>query len=299
MPRTLILNQSNIVAGSGNSAFLYNFPLGGIQFQDEYIAVQQISLYNSVFNITTANNNNYFSYIWVDGTSWTVNLPNSNLELAEINAYLQAFMISKTHYMKTSAGASVYFLELVVNSSLYADQINSFLISATIATANSWVQPAGATWVLPTNSICPIFVVPATNFANLIGFTAGSYPNATITGTPPAQVQTPAYAATQSFTSSTAPQITPQPSYLCTCSLVNNRLAIPSQLIYSITPVDVKFGALYSVQVSELAYNKVENGQYSQFVFRFVDGTGNSVIFQDPNTLILLVMKNKSELGFV
>ena len=195
MPRTLILNQTNIVPNSGNSVFLYNFPLGGIQFQDEYIAVQQISLYNSVFNITAANNNNYFSYIWVDGTSWTVNLPNSNLELAEINAYLQAFMISQTHYMKTSSGASVYFLEIVVNASLYADQINSFLVSSTIATAASWTLPAGATWVLPTNPICPIFIVPATNFANLIGFTPGSYPNATITGTPPAQVQTPAYAA--------------------------------------------------------------------------------------------------------
>ena len=61
MPRTLILNQSNIVANSGNSTFLYSFPLGGIEFKSEFIAVQAISLYNSVFNITTANNNNYFT----------------------------------------------------------------------------------------------------------------------------------------------------------------------------------------------------------------------------------------------
>ena len=75
MPKTIILNSSNIVAGSGNSAFLYNFPQGGVTFKDELIAVQQVSLYNSVFNITSANNNNSFSYIWVDGTTNVVNIP--------------------------------------------------------------------------------------------------------------------------------------------------------------------------------------------------------------------------------
>jgi hypothetical protein len=71
MPRTLILNQSNIVANSGNSVFQYNFPLGGITFKDEFIAVQQITLYNSVFNISSSNSNNSFSYKWVDGTTTT------------------------------------------------------------------------------------------------------------------------------------------------------------------------------------------------------------------------------------
>lgn len=296
MPRTLILNQSNIVPNSGNSTFLYTFPLGGIQFVDEFIAVQQINLYNSCFNITAANNNNYFGYTWVDGTSWTVNLPDSYLELAEINAYLQSYMVAQSHYLLTSTGSFVYLLEIVVNPSRYADQINSFQISTTIATDNTWTLPSGASWVLPTLPINPIFVVPNTNFQQIIGFTAGNYPNATITGTPPDQVQTPAYTTTQSFLSSSAPQIVPQPSYLCLNSMVNNRLAIPSQLIYSITPTDVDFGGLFSAQVSELAFNKVEDGHYSQFTFRFVDSLGNIIALQDPNTLILLIMKSKGEL---
>jgi len=298
MPRTLILNQSNIVANSGNSTFLYSFPLGGIEFKSEFIAVQAISLYNSVFNITTANNNNYFSYIWVDGTTNLITLPDSYLELAEINAYMQSVMVSKKHYLTTTTGSFVYLMDLTINPSRYADQINSYLISTAIATTNSWSLPSGATWVLPTTAICPIFVVPNTNFKNIIGYEAGKYPNATITGTPPAQVQTPAYTTTQSFLSSTAPQIIPQPSYLCTCSLVNNRLAIPSQLIYSITPQGVNFGALYANQVADLAFNKIEDGQYTQFTFRFVDSLGNPIVLQDPNTLILLIIKSAKELGY-
>jgi hypothetical protein len=296
MPRTLILNQSNIVPNTGNSTFLYNFPLGGITFVDEFIAVQQISFYNSVFNITAANNNNYFSYIWVDGTTWVVNLPNSYLELAEINAYLQSYMVAQTHYLKTTTGSFVYLLELLVNPSRYADQINSFQISITIATDNSWTLPTGATWELPVNAINPIFVVPNTNFQQIIGYYAGNYPNATITGTPPDQIETPAYTSTQSFLSAFAPQIVPQPSYLCLTSMVNNRLAIPSQLINCVSPNGVNFGELFTIQFSELAYNKVEDGHYSQFTFRFADSQGNNINFQDPNTLILLIIKSKTEL---
>jgi len=160
MPRTLILNQNNIVPNSGNSVFLYEYPLGGIQFKDEFIAVQSISLYNSVFNISSVNNNNSFSYTWIDGTVVVVNLPNSYLELSGVNAYLQNIMVANKHYLLTSSGASVFLLEILVNPSLYADQINSYLISVAIATANTWTLPAGATWVLPTNSICPILTIP-------------------------------------------------------------------------------------------------------------------------------------------
>ena len=87
MPRTLILNQNNIVANSGNSIFQYTFPLGGIIFKDEFIAVQQISIYNSVFNVSATNNNNYFSYTWVDGTVVNIVIPDSNMSVSQINQF--------------------------------------------------------------------------------------------------------------------------------------------------------------------------------------------------------------------
>lgn len=296
MPITLILNQNNIVENSGNSSFLYNFPQGGYQFKDQFIAVQQISMYNSVFNISSANNNNKFSYIWVDGTTVNITLPDSYLSVSEINAYMQSVMVDNTHFL-ISGTSYVYLLEIVVNPSRYADQINSYVISSTIATNNTWTLPPSATWVLPTNAICPMFVVPSTNFQQLIGYTAGNYPNSVIAGTPPAQTQTPSYTSTQSFLSSTAPQIVPQPYYLCICTLVNNRLAIPSQLLFSLTPTGSGFGELYTIQMSELAFNKIEDGHYTQFIFRFVDSFGSQITLQDPNTNILLVIKTKAEMS--
>ena len=293
--KTLILNSSNIT-NTDNSRFTYQFPQGGYTFKDDLIAVNSISQYFSTFNITTAYNNNSFSYIWVNGTTYTVSIPNGFYSIAQINAFLQSVMYSNKHYLTTTTGGIVYFLELIINQSRYAVSLNSYLISSTIATANSWSLPAGASWVLPTNSILPYLVVPATNFGKLIGFASGQFPAGTIAGSPPAQTQTPSYASSQSVLSTIAPQITPYTSILVYCSLVNNRSTIPSQLIYSYTPIDATFGALqeYAPQ-SELAFNEIQDGTYTQFTVELKDQLGNNIAFQDGNTLITLITKNKSE----
>ena len=127
MPKSLILNTNNIIPNSGNSTLQYVFPQGGIAFKDDFIAIQQVSIYNSVFNVSVANNNNSFSYIWVDGTTHLVNIPDSYLELPEINAYLQSIMIANKHYLIAGAN-NVYLLNIQINPARYSYQINSFLL---------------------------------------------------------------------------------------------------------------------------------------------------------------------------
>lgn len=295
--KTLILNSSNVVQGSNNASFVYTFPNGGYVFKDDYIAVQELSQYFSAFNITSNYNNKSFSYIWIDGTTWVVNIPDSFLQIVDINAYMQSVMVANNHYLIDGAGDYIYLLEMVVNQAQYAVQVNSYLLSVAIATANSWVRPASATWVIPTNPILPYIVIPSTNnFGLLIGFAPGQFPAGTITGTPPAQIQTPSYAISQSILSTLAPQVTPYSSFLVFCSLVNNKAVIPNQLIFSYTPTNATFGALQSYKPNaELAWNKVEDGTYNQFTIEFRDQLGRPVYFRDPNTLITLITKNKYE----
>jgi hypothetical protein len=255
-------------------------------------------MYYSNFNISTALNNNKFSYTWIDGTVVNVVIPDSNLSVLGINEYMQFIMISNNHYLISGGGDNIYLLEMVINQSRYAVQVNSFLISTTIATTNSWTLPAGATWVLPTNPILPyLTILPYTNntFGELIGFNAGQYPVGTISGVPPAQIQTPAYTTAQSFISTLAPNINPQYTFLCLCSLVNNKAVVPSQLLYSLTPTNVQFGALINQQINDLAWNKISNGFYNQFTFIFRDQNLRPISFNDPNTVIILVIQNKNE----
>lgn len=296
--KTLILNSSNILADGTNSRFVYNFPQGGYTFKGDFIAVQSIAQYFSTFNISATYSNNSFSYVWIDGTTHTVNIPDGFYQVVDINAYLHSVQYANKHYL-VSGGSVVYLMELVINQSKYAVQYNAYVISTAIATANSWTLPAGATWVLPTNPILPYLVISSTNnFKDVIGFSAGQYPTGSISGTPPAQTQTPSFSTAQSFLSTTAPQITPYSSFIVYCSLVNNRTVIPSQLIFSYTPTDATFGALQKFDaVAELAWNEVVDGQYTQFIVEFRDQLGRQVKFQDPNTLITLITKNKDEFG--
>jgi hypothetical protein len=297
--RSLILNSSNIVASSGNSKFQFNFPAGSFTFKDDLIGVQEIATYFSVFNITDNYNNRSYSYTWVDGTNVSVVIPEGYYEIADINAHLQSVMYANTHYLINSSGQYVYLLELKINVSQYAVQLNSFLISTTIATANGWVLPSGATWVLPTpNNVLPTIIISAsqTGFGDLIGFASGVFPSTSITGTPPATINTPSFGVSQSRLSTKSPQITPYSSFLVFCSLVNNNSSIPSQLIYSFTPKDATFGALQVYAPNaEIGWNKVEDGQYNNFTIEFRDQLGNPVIFQDPNTLITLYIKHRGE----
>jgi hypothetical protein len=299
MVQTLILTRANIKPNSGNSTFLYSFPQT-VHFQNDFVAVQQVSLYNSVYNITSAFGNNKFSYTWVDGTVVNVNFPDGSYTIFAINTFLQSVMVSNKHYTTDTNGlTNLYYLEIIPNVVTYSYQINCYPVNTTNAGAYT-VVPAGATWTLANcntsagGAITPTITIPATNIQTLLGFTSGTYPNCVITPSVTPYVQTPTQTTTYSILSQNAPQINPQPSYLGLCSLVNNPKIIPSQLIYIISP-DGNFGNLYTNQINNLAFNKIADGNYKDFEFRFVDSAGNPIQFQDPAITILLVIKNIAE----
>jgi hypothetical protein len=294
--KTLILNSRNIKANSGNSIFTYEFPRGSFVVKDDYVAIAEISMYWSAFNITAAYRNNQFSYTWVDGTIHQVIFPDGYYEVSQINEFLQFTMIQNGHYLLTSAGDFVYLLEMVINSTQYAVQINNYVISAGLATTNTWTLPASPTWTLPTNLILPYITIPTNNdFGLLIGYTGGQYPAGVIAGVPPAQTQTPAFTSAQSELSDLAPQITPYSSVLVFCSLVNNSAVVPTQLLFSFTPTDAGFGALQNFKTYEFAWNRCSDGSYAQFTIEFRDQLGRPIVFEDPNTLITLVLKNRDD----
>ena len=165
---------------------------------------------NNVLKIVVTNFLEFrFSYTWIDGSVNPVIIPLSriNQPLPELNSFLQSVMVSNKHYYtnRTIPGQTIFLLEILIENATY--KINSYATSVTIASVNKWDLPPGVTWVNPTNSIMPIFNVPATNSSDLIGFDAGSYPNAPITGTPEAQTQTPAQTSPYSVVSKFAPQV--------------------------------------------------------------------------------------------
>ena len=96
--RTLALNSKNIVEGTGNSQLQYNFPSGSITLNDgDQLALSSVSMYNSVYNFTSALGNNSFAYTWIDGTETVVTIPDSFLDVDGLNDYLHQTMLNRGH----------------------------------------------------------------------------------------------------------------------------------------------------------------------------------------------------------
>ena len=300
--RTLILNSSNIVEGTNNSVLSYEFAGGNVNLKKgQKVALASLQMYYSTFNITQANRNNTFSYVWVDGTTNVVLVPDGFYEISTLNNYLHFVMVQNGHYLVSTTGDFVYLMTLGINPTLYSVELNCFGISVAVAAANVWVLPAAPTWVLPTHFIVPELVVPpsaTSNFGLVIGFAPGTFPNAVIAGALPAQTQTPAFTTDQQFLSTIVPQVSPLSSFILTCNLINNNYAVPNNLIYSFAPQGT-IGQQFTVAPNQYVFIDVLEAQYSRFQVSFIDQNFRPVAIQDPNMIIQLIISDPGDsLGF-
>jgi hypothetical protein len=293
--RTLILNSANIVDGTNNSILSYEFAGGNINLKKgQKVALANLQMYYSTFNITTSYGNTTYSYKWVDGITYQVVMPNGFYDIPAINNYLHFTMVQNKHYLVNTSGQFVYLIEFSINASQYAVQVDCFGVSVALAATNGWTLPAGATWVLPTNFIVAELIILNNAFKLIIGFEPGTYPNAVIAGVPPAQTQTPTYTSTQSFTSTSTPQVTPLSSYILTCSLINNNYAVPNNLIYSFAPVGT-IGEQFTIAPNQYVFIDVLPAQYNRFNVQFIDQNFRPVQIEDPNMVIQLVISDPED----
>lgn len=199
--RTLIVNSSNVVANTNNSVYKYNFPAGNVEFmKGQKLALGSIQMYYSTFNITSAQGNNKFNYIWVDGRTIEITIPDGFYSIDTLNDFLHFVMVQQGHYLLDTAGNYYYFITFVVNASTYTIEINTFPISLAtypIATYNIGTYSSAiittsspstpVSWSRPTASITPMIQILNNTFQALSGFTAGFYPQGQVglSSTPP------------------------------------------------------------------------------------------------------------------
>ena len=295
--RTIVLNRSNLVGDGQNNKMIYQFP-GSVLFQDTYIAVSQISMYYSWYNISSQLQNNIIQYTWRAGattTTFTITIPDGLYEVAVLNELLQFAMIENGHYLINASGQNVYYLELLVNPSRYAVQLNTFLVP--LALPAGWTAPAS--WVgFPTATFNPQFILPA-QANTLLGFpvdftTDANTGNAYV---PPSGQDLISKLAngTLSYISTTAPDIQPNSSILVSVSNIDNAYYQPSSILYSIVP-SVAIGELINEKPPQYAWNKLINGTYNQLRLTFLGTDLNPIKINDPSITILLVLKDKNEI---
>ena len=284
--RTLILTQKNVIAGSNNTVFEYVFPGGGIGLKaHSQIALASITMYNSTPNISAALGNNTFQYKWIDATTYTVTMPDGFYEISDMNNFLHQTMLNNGHYLtEKSTNNAVWFLTMSVNTSTYKIDLLAFPMINTFYTSALYDTPTPPSpipaWSVPASSTNPQFIIPATNFDDIIGFAAGTYPAA--------QNNT----AIVVSSSSVPPQVNPLSSYLVKCNLVNNPYGIPNSLIYSFPP-SASFGQQYVVAPNEYSFIDAQEGYYNTMRIEITDQNDRPTIILDSNINILVVITDR------
>jgi hypothetical protein len=305
--RTIVLNQNNIVQDGNNNTLVYKFP-NSVTFSNSQIAVSQITMYYSWFNLTSRLSNNRFTFNWINAagtnnyTTYTITIPDGLYEIADINNFLQFVCINapflstsiitptptQPFYLVNSAGDNVYFAEFIVNPTAYAIQLNTF--SVPIALPVGWTNPGGT--LLPAQTFNPVITTPS-KFNEVVGFatTFASSQNQNNAGVNPGTTTAYKIGSTFSYLSTITPQVQPNANLLVAISNIDNIYANPSSIIYSLAP-SVAIGELVVEKPPEFNFNTLLKGTYNELRLQFLGTDLQPVTIKDPNMTILLVIKD-------
>ena len=282
MAFTLCLNSSNVVPGSNNTSFQYRFLGGNLRVEDHEICISSLTMPYAWFNVSTFYANNQFSITFPTTASLTttvaVTLPNGFYSVTDLQNYIQQVCINNGFYLIDGAGNFQFYTYLTYSQTYYAVQ----LVQTPVPTA----LPTG--WSTPSNwqgfnalSRTPTLVLPATgSISTIIGFAPGaSYPT------------TPS-ATSYNILSSSSPQGSTVNSLVVRCSLVNNNVVSPSDIMDGFA-INSTFGSNITYDPSFEKWVLLKGGVYNSLTITIVDQNLNRIFSVDPNVAITLLIRKR------
>jgi hypothetical protein len=283
----IILNSTNVVPDD-TSTYIYKFPRGSINFGSKHgiasgtkntsasIAVNTINVYYSWSNVSKSQYNNAnFQILFPDslgGTLYTVELPDGNYEVDDINSYMQKFFIDNgLYHINSTNGSFRYYMELKSNPITYSIDLVCYNVPTSLPAG--YTNPPGGFGNgkgYPPQVEQPALVIMSNNFGKLIGYNVGPHFDTT---------------------SSKTPQMAEVSSVFVRCSLVNNKFTNPNDIIYAFTHKGQKFGEMLNIENQNLVFSNIEDGMYTELKIIFVDQEYRRLNIKDTNLVIYLVVQ--------
>jgi len=139
--------------------------------------------------ISAGNNNNIFQYVWIDGTTYTVTIPDGVYDIAGLNQVFQTAQIQNKTYFIDSNNNKITLMNISYDTRNNATVLytGTIIYRSDYIAATTWAT----TWTSGNYSSIPnpipnpvisgytlgatYFIVPNTLFSNLIGFATGTY----------------------------------------------------------------------------------------------------------------------------
>lgn len=284
--KPIIFTQNSLVQGNPyNNVFTSNFPSGQVRFQNESVALSELTIYNSFYNITSSStnsryNNNTFQYIWIDGSVNYVVLPDGAYEISDINKYLISVMTNNNHYLLNSNGEYVYYLDMSDSTTQYVIILTSYVLPSTLP--SGWSLPSGATWSLSAST--PQFtILSSNNFYKVIGFSAGTYPST-------------AQSSDYNVSSDLTPEVSPVSSIYVCLDIANNPYSIPNTFIYAFTTGNSRFGESISIRPPTFLWTPLNDGAYKNVSISFLSQDLQPIYVKDSNVSIILAVESNDKI---
>jgi len=294
MSFTLVVNSSNVANTNTNATYQYKFINGGFRIDEGMeCMISSAQIPYSIFNITSVYNNNKFVLGWPVGPAtnvfqlFQITFPDGFYTIDDIRNYLQQFCITNGLYLINSAGDYVYYIDVQQNATYYANQILLYTVPRSLPTG--WTQPSNWIGYSTFTSDRTPFVQFQTSsqFHEYMGFTNGFYPP----GAP-----TTGYTTNYSILSNRLPPIGSYVnSIIIHCSLVNNTVVSPSDILDAFQITNTKFGSNINYQPQVEKFVKLQPGSYSSMILTLTDQNNAPISLLDPNILITILFRKKSK----
>lgn len=282
MTLNLILNSNNVVAGSNNTTYKYNFMMPTEILDEAQMTISSVVLPYSWFNISALNQNNTFQFLFPDSSStatpYVVTLQDGFYSVTDINASLQQFCIANGLYLINGSGKYVYYLTILYNPTFYSVQVIAQFVPTFLP--SGWSEPAN--WVGYNSTLhTPILGVTTTGFGNLIGFEIGNFPPLNMTESSTLSTKTPQGSIVNSL--------------ILRCSLVQNDCSFPTDVLDTM-PITSSFGTNLNYQPPQLKWVDLTSGTFQSFNLTICDQNLNPMYILDNNVCISILLKNKGKI---
>lgn len=309
MSTNITLNSSNIAnKNHGNNKLTYTFPSVQEFSEGDIVTVSQMSLYFSWFNISAKYNNNKLNYTWWDlegklTKTNTITFPDGFYSIQTMYEYIQKVMVRNGHYLivkdstSPNDGQFMYLFELRSNSTFYSIEIvlssisTSFDLGSGLKTSSTILTiPSGdaGDWGLPATFQTISIDFPNNNFGDLLGFRAGTSVFEDLSALDPLTATNAKY----NYFNELPPQMMPSSSYLLSCNLIDNSMAIPSNILHSFgIPPGVGFGDQILASSGFDIYSPIKPGKYSNIQLSILDQNFDPLEILDSSMLITLSIK--------
>jgi hypothetical protein len=285
MVNVIVLRSTNVVRDANQNRLRYVFPGAGVTFKNNKIALLHATFYNSMYNVNqTKYNNNSFSYIWLDGVTYNVIIPDGFYAVTDLNLFLRYTMDKNKHYLvdisssnpnpmpldSTDIYLHKYLMEIVTNDVFYGIQIN---FTAYSTTNTRYSVPSGVSWSLSSSAKCPQLVIGTNNFKLLLGLNSGTYPSVNTAST--------------SVLSQYTPQISPITSIVMRCNLISSKYGNPNDILHGVA-INADYAKMIVSENSNASYVDIRDGACSEFTITLQDQDLNDIAIRDTSMIITL-----------